>query len=298
MKNKDTEIKDAEIKDAKMNDTQMEAALRLMEALGGVDEKLLERSEAETGKRKGMRIPFSRISRVCAAVVCLMVLGTAAFHLKNLGEKAASSTGAVEEIAAAQNTDGEAVTSAEAEAEDAGMDTRETAGVTAADTETTTGTADGTGADAVAPDSADTEAAKPADSMQTEAAKSGENWQQDNARQMLEEYLPTKIPEGYTKEAQNCGTGEGDTEMLLAEWSSDAGMLRFRIVRAADASDIEDIEGIPCFSTEEDWKARIPSPEADGYTRFGLSLGNDIFIFYEGVLSREEIYSALDSSIR
>lgn len=289
--------KDAEIKDAKMNDTQMEAALRLMEALGGVDEKLLERSEAETGKRKGMRIPFSRISRVCAAAVCLMVLGTAAFQLKNLGEKAASSTGSMEEIAAAQNADGEAVTAAEAE--DAGMDTTETAGTTAADTETTTGTtADGTGADAVAPDSADTEAAKPAESMQTESAKSGENRQQDNAKQMLEEYLPTKIPEGYTKEAQNCGTGEGDTEMLLAEWSSDAGMLRFRIVRAADASDIEDVEGIPCFSAEEDWKARIPAPEADGYTRFGLSLGNDIFIFYEGVLSREEIYSALDSSIR
>lgn len=285
MKNKDTEIKDA-----KMNDAQMEAALRLMEALGGVDEKLLERSEAETGKRKGMRIPFSRISRVCAAAVCLMVLGTAAFQLKNLGEKTASSTGGMEEIAAAQNTDGEEVTAAEAEAEDAGMDTRETA--------TTTGTADGTGADAVAPDSADTEAAKPAESMQTESAKSGENWQQDNARQTLEEYLPTKIPEGYTKEAQNCGTGEGDTETLLAEWSSDAGMLRFRIVQAADASDIEDIEGIPCFLAEEDWKARIPAPEADGYTRFGLSLGNDIFIFYEGVLSREEIYSALDSSIR
>lgn len=290
MKNKDAEIKDAEIKDAKMNDTQMEAALRLMEALGGVDEKQLERSEAETGKRKGMRIPFSRISRVCAAAVCLMVLGTAAFQLKNLGEKTASSTGSMGEIAAAQNTDGEAVTTAEAEAEDAGMDTTETA--------TTTGTADGTGADAVAPDSTDTESAKPAESMQTEAAKSGENRQQDNARQMLEEYLPTKIPEGYTKEAQNCGTGEGDTEMLLAEWSSDEGMLRFRIVRTADASDIEDVEGIPCFSAEEDWKARIPAPESDGYTRFGLSLGNDIFIFYEGVLSREEIYSALDSSMR
>lgn len=297
MKNKDTEIQDTEIKDAEMDGMRMEGALRLMEALGEVDEELLERSEAETGKKLGRKIPFSRISRVCAAAVCLMVLGTAAFQLKNLGEKAASSTGAMEEIAAAQNTDGKAVTAEIEEAEEAGMDTTETAGATAADTETTTGRADGTGADA-ALDSADTEAAEPAESMQTESAKSSENRQQDNAKQMLEEYLPTKIPDGYTKEAQNCGTGEGNTETLLAEWSSDAGMLRFRGVRALNASDIEDMEGIPCFSAEENWEEQIPSPEADGYTRFGLSLENNIFIFYEGVLSREEIYSALDSSIR
>lgn len=51
MKNKDTEIQDTEIKDAEMDGMRMEGALRLMEALGEVDEELLERSEAETGKK-------------------------------------------------------------------------------------------------------------------------------------------------------------------------------------------------------------------------------------------------------
>lgn len=53
-----------------------ERAMKLMEALSGVDEELLERCE-ESGVRKKAPIPLRRYARGWAAVLCLAVVGVA-----------------------------------------------------------------------------------------------------------------------------------------------------------------------------------------------------------------------------
>jgi len=62
---------------------KQENAMRLMKALSGVDETLLERSEAQVGDRERRRQRRKRIlksGRAWAAVVCMAVLGVAAWE--------------------------------------------------------------------------------------------------------------------------------------------------------------------------------------------------------------------------
>ena len=73
-----------------MDEKKMEGAMRLYEAMEGVDPDLLLRSEKPVKQKK--IIPFQRFTRAAAACLALIVVGTACYAtLRNLGSPKAES---------------------------------------------------------------------------------------------------------------------------------------------------------------------------------------------------------------
>ena len=85
-----------------MSEEKRQGAIRIFEALSGVDQELLERSEAEN--KKGTAVfSFARGSKILAAALCFVVLGAGAFTGRRLllsGGASSRSSQSVQEMAA------------------------------------------------------------------------------------------------------------------------------------------------------------------------------------------------------
>lgn len=67
-----------------MSQNKEEYAIRLLEALSDVDPELLERSEKAVPAKKGKIINFySRAGKICAACLCLVVVGSAFYAMQS-----------------------------------------------------------------------------------------------------------------------------------------------------------------------------------------------------------------------
>lgn len=84
-----------------MDEKKMEGAMRLYEAMEGVDPDLLLRSEKPVKQKK--IIPFQRFTRAAAACLALIVVGTACYAtLRNLGSPKAESANFVSDSASSE----------------------------------------------------------------------------------------------------------------------------------------------------------------------------------------------------
>lgn len=251
-------------------DKKRERALRIMEALSGVDEELLERSGRENGataqngektenRKEGAKIYrfVHRHGKLLAACLCLAILGTAFWGLQRL-----------EGFPYGSSKTTEAFT----------MDSA---------------------VDNCVPETAEEMAVAEEDkSVQNSGANIPDeeiSWQDARELEGLGAYIPSKLPAEYREEYACKGTDSGRTVRLTLRWSNGKQDLQLGISEADWNEEIRFDAEPPVFTAEEDWKNLLPEPDEDGCRQFGLLLESGILVEYRGYLEKEEILEMFES---
>lgn len=303
-----------------MSRDKVQGALRVMEALSAVDDELLERSRRATVKRKKPRWArrremhrfMQRYGGLCAACLCLIVLGAAYYGLTQIRMGNASG----ENISNGSSMSGGA---ANQEAKDA---------------EPISDVGGEAGGDYKAENAESAEDDRPVavpDNMPDIASDAGPQWldinavvpqQEPDGRQepdgLRENHMETaespgemangseqeemkklseslQLPEGYSPvEGSDRGDSRADTSRLY-QWTDGTHTLWLRITRTELSADMRFDEEPPVYTVQEEWADMIPEAGEDGYVQFALLYEDGLLAEYRGVLTKEEIQALLSS---
>lgn len=308
-----------------------EHALRIMEALSGVDEELLERCQGagvERAAEPGVETASDRTAgpgvgtvvnrfvwrhgRACAACLCLVILGAVLWGmerqvLKPYGSKDMS-TGSAAECATSMAGSAEAME--EVSAEGVATENAESeAGMQTTLSEEEKVLADC--AEAMEPQWIDIqqcakENAAQKSQMEAQMEDFGgstavtEEKQSDElqAAYSLEDvgaYIPDRIPAGYESiSVRRSNTGEGRNRVTLL-WNNGEKNLWLNITETDWTADIRIDSEPPVFTVEEDWKNLLPKPDEDGGIQFGLLFEDGVLVEYQGCLTEDEVFELFDS---
>ena len=209
-----------------MSEEKRQGAIRIFEALSGVDQELLERSEAEN--KKGTAVfSFARGSKILAAALCFVVLGAAAFTGRRLllsGGASSRSSQSVQEMAAFDAADAQG---GQDNGEQSAMAQDSPEGETAMVQDSPEGEAamaqGSITEEAVereaAQEEADSEAVQDSQIDYSSKSSSAQELSEEQARQtaVLGAYVPTILPEGYVFDRANI-TSDETGETLFIMW--------------------------------------------------------------------------------
>lgn len=209
-----------------MSEEKRQGAIRIFEALSGVDQELLERSEAEN--KKGTAVfSFARGSKILAAALCFVVLGAGAFTGRRLllSDGASSrSSQSVQEMSAFDAADAQG---GQDNGEQSAMAQDSPEGETAMAQDSPEGeTAMAQGSiteEAVereaAQEEADSEAVQDSQIDYSSKSSPAQELSEEQARQtaVLGAYVPTILPEGYVFDRANI-TSDETGETLFIMW--------------------------------------------------------------------------------
>ncbi len=209
-----------------MSEEKRQGAIRIFEALSGVDQELLERSEAEN--KKGTAVfSFARGSKILAAALCFVVLGAGALTGRRLllsGGASSRSSQSVQEMSAFDAADAQG---GQDNGEQSAMAQDSPKGETAMAQDSPEGeTAMAQGSiteEAVereaAQEEADSEAVQDSQIDYSSKSSSAQELSEEQARQtaVLGAYVPTILPEGYVFDRANI-TSDETGETLFIMW--------------------------------------------------------------------------------
>lgn len=209
-----------------MSEEKRQGAIRIFEALSGVDQELLERSEAEN--KKGTAVfSFARGSKILAAALCFVVLGAGALTGRRLllsGGASSRSSQSVQEMSAFDAADAQG---GQDNGEQSAMAQDSPEGETAMAQDSPEGeTAMAQGSiteEAVereaAQEEADSEAVQDSQIDYSSKSSSAQELSEEQARQtaVLGAYVPTILPEGYVFDRANI-TSDETGETLFIMW--------------------------------------------------------------------------------
>lgn len=310
-----------------MNAWKEESALRIMEALSGVDEELLERS-GQTGRKKeqapGRRGRFGWMSRyggLCAAGLCLAVLGAAWWSLT--GENGLSGTGSdsanemimQEEAGAAadRETDENGPESAgepEESMSESGyspeepcwldvdmleadsarelngeaenvQELQQASGDEAAKTET----------EALQQGASEEEKQNLPEEDRSSKKTEAISWEAARALGALGSYVPAELPEGYAFLEGERSTVPRNSIRLT--WGNGEHRLWLKLTETELTAELPESRPEIIFAGEENWQSRIPAPDEDGSVRFALLYEDGVLLEYKGWLTTEELEELL-----
>ncbi len=209
-----------------MSEEKRQGAIRIFEALSGVDQELLERSEAEN--KKGTAVfSFARGSKILAAALCFVVLGAGAFTGRRLllsGGASSRSSQSVQEMSAFDAADAQG---GQDNGEQSAMAQDSPEGETAMAQDSPEGEAamaqGSITEEAVereaAQEEADSEAVQDSQIDYSSKSSSAQELSEEQARQtaVLGAYVPTILPEGYVFDRANI-TSDETGETLFIMW--------------------------------------------------------------------------------
>ncbi len=234
-----------------MSEEKRQGAIRIFEALSGVDQELLERSEAEN--KKGTAVfPFAGGSKILAAALCFVVLGAGAFAGRRLllsGGASSRSSQPVQEMAAFDAAD------APGSQGNGGRDNGEQSAMAQ----------DGVGEEAMEMEAAQAqEEAGPETAQESlttdysnEISLSQElSEEQVRATEVLGAYVPKTLPEGYVFDRASITSDEtGETLFIIWNRGMDEISLRLSLQDAENLLfvDVEnpDTSDNPVFRSSE-----------------------------------------------
>ena len=209
-----------------MSEEKRQGAIRIFEALSGVDQELLERSEAEN--KKGTAVfSFARGSKILAAALCFVVLGAGALTGRRLllsGGASSRSSQSVQEMSAFDAADAQG---GQDNGEQSAMAQDSPEGETAMAQDSPEGEAamaqGSITEEAVereaAQEEADSEAVQDSQIDYSSKSSSAQELAEEQARQtaVLGAYVPTILPEGYVFDRANI-TSDETGETLFIMW--------------------------------------------------------------------------------
>lgn len=295
-----------------MSTDKVQGALRVMEALSAVDDELLERSKRATVRRKpdwaksgDLRRFVQRYGGLCAACLCLLVLGAAYYGLTQIRMGSASERKDSNSIG---NMSGGAAAQEAAEPEPA-FDVGENI---ADEFQMVENEGAGDGAQAAMFDEVpqwldiDALAAQQEKSGQ-EADRLMEEDRLDNLvvgelqspaeteQEMKKMFESFWLPDGY-RQAEDSGNGSPETETSrLFHWMDGTYALWLRLTETDLSADLRYESEPPVYTVQEEWIDLIPEAGADGYVQFALLYEDGLLAEYRGALTREEIQALLRS---
>lgn len=285
-----------------MSDRRQEQTLRILEALSGVDEELLERCDT-SGKGEPERRRYRRILRygsLCAA--CLCALLTAAVLRDDLlwkngrsgGQEAPreNSVAAPMERPETAEADGESVSGEtfgdgepvwivlaelpEGKTAEYGKEQQKAeASVENMSEENVS--------DGVTPDNESKE------NLGAQKKEMPENWQEACLQSALGQYVPRELPEGYDRQQALRRILADGSENLLLRCGDGEHMLWLNLTATELDPQAEYACVPPIFGAAGDWQEKLPEPGGDGSRRFAVLYEDGVLAEYAGWLTEEEI---------
>lgn len=290
-----------------MSMDKVQGALRVMEALSAVDDELLERSKRATVRRKpdwaksgDLRRFAQRYGGLCAACLCLLVLGTAYYGLTQIRMGSASER---KDSSSIDNMSGEAAAQEAKEPEPA-FDVGENI---ADEFQMVENEGAGDGAleamfdetpqwldiDALA--AQQEKSGQEADRLMDEVRPIGEAQPAETEQEMKQMSQSFWLPDGY-RQAEDSGSGSPETETSrLFHWTDGTYALWLRLTETDLSADLRYESEPPVYTVQEEWIDLIPEAGADGYVQFALLYEDGLLAEYRGALTREEIQALLRS---
>ena len=271
---------------------ESEKAMKLMQALSGVDEELLERSgERKTG-HKIVRF-MNRYGKGCAACLCLIVAGAAFFSMRGVktdntaesimemapGLQANMTAGGTEDGAAGEAEELECVETAKdelAETMNSGMDAGEAPAWL--DIEELVQQAEHSGAE--------------------EAGMDGSAGNEDNKQQSSLESLRQSrkaeplVPDSYSYIEE---TLSENGESRTVEWSDGGHGLWLRFTQTELTTDVRFEAEPPVYTVAEDWRELITEKEDGERQQLALLYEDGLLVEYCGYLTSEELIVLFES---
>lgn len=298
-----------------------EGALRIMEALSGVDEELLERCEQSgTVKRKKTTKESQenkihkfarRYGKVCAACLCLAVLG-AAYKVSTLrmGSMYDSAKSGEQTEAFEPETDGGEEEYAETKEGIMEVETTEATreydepcwldidmimeralfGASSAErTENSPQSQLSSVLESEKTDAQNTEQAIKELENSASTSRAEISWEDVYSVEGLGNYVPVEWPEGYIPLAAEQSTGKDMRNNLLLTWTNQEHALWLNLTETELNKDMLQESEEAVFAVEEDWQSKLPEPEADGSIQFALLYEDGVLAEYKGWLTVSEI---------
>lgn len=297
-------------------------ALRVMEALSAVDEELLKRCE-KSGADTIHRF-VQRYAKVCAACLCLAVLGAAYLYMRQMhmagtksGEQYAEMNGGAAKDSGqmAGEADGAAPLG---KSENAAPE----APAEAAPADAGDGFSFGSGSSAGAePEWLDVDSLmeQQYDGARQETTEGEEEKEHSMSSQFeiaqepqashseqenhirAEDIIAAKadVPESYSLVETETEYGNQERQVsLLYEWTDGEYSLWLRITQTELTADMRINAESVVYTVQEEWRELIPDAGADGYVQFALLYENGMLAEYRGVLEKEEIVRLMESLTR
>lgn len=290
---------------------ESEKAMKLMQALSGVDEELLERSEERKTGYKIVRF-MNRYGKGCAACLCLIVAGAAFFSMR--GVKTDNTTESIMEMApglqanmtAGGTEDGAAGEAAELECAETAKDEL---------AETMNSDMDAGEAPAwldieelvqQAKHSAEQDetekysGAQNNGALETEKAEGTagvESTTEDIQQNATEELRQSRkvaplVPDSYSYIEE---TLSENGESRTVEWSDGEHGLWLRFTQTELTTDVCFDAEPPVYTVEEDWRELITEKEDGERQRLALLYEDGMLVEYSGYLTSEELIALFES---
>lgn len=290
---------------------ESEKAMKLMQALSGVDEELLERSEERKTGHKIVRF-MNRYGKGCATCLCLIVAGAAFFSMR--GVKTDNTTESIMEMApglqanmtAGGTEDGAAGEAAELECAETAKDEL---------AETMNSDMDAGEAPAwldieelvqQAKHSAEQDetekysGAQNNGALETEKAEGTagvESTTEDIQQNATEELRQSRkvaplVPDSYSYMEE---TLSENGESRTVEWSDGEHGLWLRFTQTELTTDVCFDAEPPVYTVEEDWRELITEKEDGERQRLALLYEDGMLVEYSGYLTSEELIALFES---
>lgn len=290
---------------------ESEKAMKLMQALSGVDEELLERSEERKTGHKIVRF-MNRYGKGCAACLCLIVAGAAFFSMR--GVKTDNTTESIMEMApglqanmtAGGTEDGAAGEAAELECAETAKDEL---------AETMNSDMDAGEAPAwldieelvqQAKHSAEQDETEKYSGAQNNGALETEKAEgtagvesttediQQNATEELRQSRKAEplVPDSYSYIEE---TLSENGESRTVEWSDGEHGLWLRFTQTELTTDVCFDAEPPVYTVEEDWRELITEKEDGERQRLALLYEDGMLVEYSGYLTSEELIALFES---
>lgn len=306
-----------------MNTWKEDSALRIMEALSGVDEELLERCEhpASVKKKKIAKISersrlMRRVGRVCAACMCLAVLG-AAYRVSTLrmGSAGDNMSGSAKSGEALLEVEEQEVYEPEtAGREDKYMEEGTTEAAAGYDepcwldidmllerassreclkegmiNDTSSQQLQLSGNQEECIEIEDDNTGEIPENAEIPVSRAAVSWENVYSVTGLGDYVPVEWPEGYMPLTVEQNKGTDERNNLLLTWRNQEHILWLKLTETELNADMlyESEEAV--FAAGEDWRSKIPEPEADGSIQFALLYEDGVLMEYKGWLTVSEI---------
>ncbi len=265
---------------------RQDQAFRLMEALSGVDEELLSRSERQPSAKKKIVQFMGRYGALCAACLMCAVLGSV--YLLNGGSQSKDS--AANEAAPVKLTADTRYGIAMEEA------CEEEVNLSEADTNvllTDAGKAVNWKIPAesvrTVPEANGTDTATQGNDIETAEEKLYSGAAFDAEKQMSIAGYSLQTPAGYAMSSEEAALQEDGTGVYT--WYKEGVPCYVRVMLLDDAAIDRLCENgeILVLDEEGQWLTKLPAADEDGLRQFALSVGNGIVTEYYGYLTVEEI---------
>lgn len=290
---------------------ESEKAMKLMQALSGVDEELLERSEERKTGHKIVRF-MNRYGKGCAACLCLIVAGAAFFSMR--GVKTDNTTESIMEMApglqanmtAGGTEDGAAGEAAELEcAETAKDELAETmnSGMDAGEAPAWLDIEELVQQAKHSAEQDETEkysGAQNNGALETEKAEGTagvESTTEDIQQNATEELRQSRkvaplVPDSYSYIEE---TLSENGESRTVEWSDGEHGLWLRFTQTELTTDVCFDAEPPVYTVEEDWRELIAEKEDGERQRLALLYEDGMLVEYSGYLTSEELIALFES---